>query len=144
MTTHMTVSRDGTWKIEVEVSRKDIGPYHSLSVVVRVYTRRGNGRWHRQRVDVVEAQGEIGSSQIPGVMTRIPGSPVQRNGKSRATVGVRRIGTRVIQIGDEPALPSSVGSPQPGSGTFPMDRVTGHGSATWRGETLRVGPVSLF
>jgi hypothetical protein len=143
MTKQVAVSRDGSWKIEVEAFRINLFVYNAIGVTTRVYARSGNS-WRAQKVDGVVAEGSMGTSRLPGVLARLPNSPNVRRNDSEADTRAWSVGIGVTWVFD---APTGGFPPNPGPGGGPamlVDRVTGSGSATWRGETLRVGPISQF
>ena len=142
MTKQVAVSRDGSWKIEVEAFKIGLFFYNAIGVTTRVYSRAGNSRWQAQKVDMVEADGSMGTSRLPGVMARLPNSPNVRRNDGTADTRAWSVGLGVTYVFD---APSGGFPPNPGPSGGPsmlVDRVIGSGSATWRGETLRVGPIS--
>lgn len=144
MTKQAAISGDGSWKIEVEAFKINLFVYNAIGITTRVYARTSNGGWRAQKVDMVEANGVMGTSRLPGVMVRLPNSPNDRRNDSEADTRAWSVGIGITYVFDAPAggFPPN---PNPGGGpSMIVDRVTGTGSATWRGETLRVGPVSQF
>lgn len=144
MSKQVAVSRDGSWKIEVEAFRINLFVYNAVGVTTRVFSRSSNGSWRAQKVDMVEANGVMGTSRLPGVMVRLPNSPNFRRDDDTADTRAWSVGIGVTYVFDAPAggFPPN---PSPGGGpSMLVDRVSGSGSATWRGETLRVGPISQF
>lgn len=134
-------SRDGSWKIEVEVFKINLLVYNALGVTTKAYVRSGS-RWRSQKVDLIQANGVLGTSRLPGVTGPIPHSPDRRINDSEADCRAWSVGLGVTFVYDAP-VGGFPPNPSPGGGpSMTADRVTGFGSATWHGETLQVGPLS--
>lgn len=144
MTKQVSVSRDGSWKVEVEAFKINLFVYNAIGVTTRVYARSGNGSWRAQKVDAVEALGTMGTSRLPGVMVPLPTSPNARRADDSADTRAWSVGIGITHVFDAPWVGFPPNPGPSGGPSMLVDRVTGTGSATWRGETLRVGPISQF
>lgn len=141
MARSVAMSRDGSWKIEVEAFRINLFVYNALGVTTRVFAKSGSG-WRALKAEVVEANGVLGTSRLPGAVGRIPNSPNVRRSDSQADCRAWSVGIGVTFVYDAP-VGGFPPNPSPGGGpSMVSDRVTGSGSATWRGETLRAGPLT--
>lgn len=141
MTKKVALSRDGSWKIEVEVFTINLFVYNALGVTTRVYAKSGNS-WRALKADIVSASGTLGTSRLPGATGLIPGSPNTRRNDSVADCRAWSVGIGVTFVYDAPVTPFPPNPSVGGGPSMIADRVTGSGGATWKGETLRIGPFS--
>jgi hypothetical protein len=141
MATKTALSRDGSWKVQVDVFNVNYFIYKALGVTTRAFQKTGP-TWHNVKVDSIVAQGRLGSSAVPGASGLIPNSPNYRRNDSVADCRAWSVGIAITFVYDAP-VGGFPPNPSPGGGPSMLaDRVTGSGSATWHGETVSVGPLS--
>jgi len=134
-------SRDGSWKVQVDVFNINYFVYKALGVTTRAFQKSGSS-WSSVKVDSITAEGRLGSSSFPGATEPIPDSPNTRRNDSVADCRAWSIGVGITFVYDAP-IGGFPPNPSPGGGPSMLaDRVTGSGSATWHGETVGVGPLS--
>lgn len=154
MAKSIAISKDGSWKIEVEVFSINLFVYQALGVTTRSYLKTQPNWWQRLwgvreswnpvRADNISAMGTLGVSRFPGIMAPIPRSPNTRSNDSVADCRAWSIGIGITFVTDAPITPVPPGTnPSPGGGpTMTADRVTGSGSARRGSEQLSIGPLS--
>lgn len=152
MATAEAVSRDGSWKISVEVFAINLFVYQALGVTTRVFAKQQPNWWQRlwgareawvpANASQVSAGGTLGTSRLPGASAPIPGSPRSLANASEADCRAWSVGVGITFVFDAP-IGGFPPNPGPGGGpSMTADRVTGSGSATRGGETLQAGPLS--
>jgi len=141
MASKTAFSRDGSWKVQVDVFNINYLVYKALGVTTRAFQKSGSS-WRSVKVDSITAEGRLGNSSFPGATGPIPNSPNSRRNDSVADCRAWSIGVGITFVYDAP-IGGFPPNPSPGGGPFMLvDRVSGSGSATWHGETVGVATLS--
>jgi hypothetical protein len=141
------VAPDGSWKIVVEAWSSNFIVYKAVGVTTRVLQRGSPNVWERlfggatggwvtTNADEVVAAGAMGSSQLPGVMAPLPGSPDRHRNASSADCRASVWGG-ALKFDSGSTNPGGVAGGESAAALTFVDQVRGGiGAATRAGVTL--------